>query len=125
MYCKGIIVTLALALLVPVYVVAADEFHDLQFQAERGDPACKGARFCGPSPQWLKGAQERQSRGNELRRSVSENAAEHPTECNINIGTSAVRYLQTGNDPFLFGLWLAKYHSDWLRGPGCNLAFLH
>jgi hypothetical protein len=102
---------------------AADEFHDPRFQAEKGDPSC--ARHtegeCGASPQWLLAAKERATEANRLRLTVSRNAADNPTDCNVRIGKAAVRYLASGNDAFLFGLWLAQYHTELLQPAVCTM----
>ena len=48
-------------------------------------------------------------------------AADKPTDCNVRIGTVAVRYLAAGNDAFLFGLWLAQYHPELLQPAECTV----
>jgi hypothetical protein len=106
---------------------AADEFHDPSFQAEKADSEAACAHHstvpvsgCSPRPAWLLAAKERAYEANRLRLTVSRNAADKPTTCNVRIGAVAVRYLASGNDAFLFGLWLAQYHRELLQPAECT-----
>lgn len=56
---------------------------------------------------------------NALLSGTSRSVARHPTPCNIELAKRARKYLDVGNDPYVFVSWISEYFPESF-GPDCD-----